>query len=82
MLKQTKLVRCSDCRKNLLELLVPENDQDIPSNYYIEAKCPFCDGMSFKYGIGKDMSYRPSHGLSIKDVITKDINNTFILGKQ
>lgn len=64
-LKSREVVKCSECDKSLIELIVTT---DIEYEVKLVAECPYCNGKSFAKKLNNHHKFCPSYPLYIKAV--------------
>ena len=64
-LKSKEMIRCSECDKQLLELITTT---DIEYEVKLIVECPYCNGKSFAKKIQNHHKFCPSYPLFIKNV--------------
>jgi len=81
MIKVQRFLRCRDCHKKLLEFLVPEDNESVPSTYFMKATCPYCGDESFPYGVSRHMSLAELPNLGILEVTLEEGITKFVIQK-
>ena len=64
-LKSKEIVKCSECDKSLIELIITT---DIEYEVKLVVECPYCSGKSFAKKLNNHHKFCPSYPLYIKSV--------------
>lgn len=78
LVKSKAIVHCSDCDKELLQLLTLH---DPIETCKLRVKCPFCGGASFLIPLQTEFKIASIETLLIQDIVVDDDKQTVILKK-